>query len=155
MWKKDCVLPTWAPLLGRLFIAPLFILAGLGKIMGFAGSVAYAASAGVPLAEVAIVLSIIIEVGGGLLILFGWKTRHVAMKLAMYVVLLALIFHRDFSDQLQMSLFLKNFAIAGGLLFLSMHGPGSHSCDDKEAAKGKAEESSAPAMESSRDSDSK
>lgn len=112
----------WAPVLGRVLIAALFIMGGIGKIMDFPGSVGYAATFNVPYPEIAIIIAIIIELGGGLLLLFGVWTRFAAFKIAGFLVIVTLIFHNNFADPNQMIQFLKNFAIIGGLLYLSVHG---------------------------------
>ncbi|MBL1434468.1 DoxX family protein [Candidatus Wolfebacteria bacterium] len=112
----------WAPVLGRVLIASLFIIAGLGKLMDFAGTVAFATAFNVPFPEVAIVIAIIIELGGGLLLLFGFWSRLVAFKIGLFLLVVTLFFHTDFADQAQMMQFLKNMAIIGGLLYVSVHG---------------------------------
>ena len=112
----------WAPVLGRVLIASLFIMGGIGKIMDFAGSVGYAAAFNVPYPEIAIIIAIIVELGGGLLLLFGVWTRFAAFKIAGFLVVVTLIFHTNFVDPNQMIQFLKNAAIIGGLLYVSVHG---------------------------------
>lgn len=124
--KSDAV-----KLLARVFIAPLFLIPGYGKIVGFAGSVAYATAFNVPFPEIAIVLAIIIEIGAGLMLLFGWKTSWAALALLVFAVVTALFFHSNFADQAQMVSFLKNFAIAGGLMYVKMMGAGAYSLDAK------------------------
>lgn len=112
----------WAPVLGRILIAALFIMGGIGKLMDFAGSVAYAQAFSVPFPEAAIVIAILVELGGGLMLLFGFWSRLVAFKIAGFLVVVTLIFHSDFSDPNQMIQFLKNMAIIGGLFYVSVHG---------------------------------
>ena len=112
----------WAPVLGRVLIASLFIMGGIGKIMDFAGSVGYAAAFNVPYPEVAIIIAIIVELGGGLLLLFGVWTRLAAFKIAGFLVVVTLIFHTNFTDPSQMIQFLKNAAIIGGLFYVSVYG---------------------------------
>lgn len=122
---------TWAPVVARIFIGALFTIAGIGKIFGFAGVVAFVTSFNVPFPATAVVLAILIEVGGGLLLLFGIWTRLVAFKLALFVLIITLIFHTNFADQQQLIQFLKNFAIIGGLLLLSVQGAtkmAAHAC---------------------------
>ena len=125
--KKECTLK----LLGRVLLSVIFILAGFGKIGAFAGTAGYVASVGIPMAELVTVLVIILELGGGLLLLVGFKTRIVAFLLAIFTILAALLFHNNFSDQTQMSIFLKNLAIAGGLFYVKATGAGSYSVDAK------------------------
>ena len=103
-------------LFGRVLMSSIFIIAGINKISGYAGTQGYMESVGVPGALLPLV--ILLEVGGGLAILLGWRTRIAAFLLAGFTVLSALIFHANFGDQMQSILFMKNVAMAGGLLFL-------------------------------------
>lgn len=104
-------------LVGRIMLALIFILAGFGKIQDPAGTAGFMQSMGVPGALVW--PTILLEIVGGICIAVGFKTRYAAFALAAFSVLAALLFHRDFSQQMQMILFLKNIAMAGGLLLLS------------------------------------
>lgn len=103
-------------LTGRVLMSSIFIMAGINKVSGYAGTQGYMESVGVPGALLPLV--ILLEVGGGLAILLGWQTRIAAFLLAGFSVLSALIFHANFGDQTQFILFMKNVAMAGGLLFL-------------------------------------
>jgi putative oxidoreductase len=103
-------------LTGRVLMSSIFIMAGINKISGYAGTQGYMESAGVPGALLPLV--ILLEIGGGLAVLFGWQTRIAAFLLAGFSVLSALVFHANFGDQTQSILFMKNMAMAGGLLFL-------------------------------------
>ena len=114
-------------LLARLFLAHIFLLAGFGKITGYAGTQGYMESMGVPGALLPLV--IILEIGGGLALIVGLFTRWAALALALFCVAAAVIFHRNFADQMQMIMFMKNFAMAGGLLLLYVHGGGAFSID--------------------------
>ena len=120
---------TFSPLVGRIFISLIFIVAGLGKITGYSGTAAYLDSMGIP--GMLLPLVILLEVGGGLAILLGFKTRWVALLLAGFCVLSALIFHLDFDDKMQTLMFMKNIAIAGGFLFLVAFGPGKYAIDNR------------------------
>ena len=104
-------------LVGRIMLALIFILAGFGKIQDPAGTAGFMQSMGVPGALVW--PTILLEIVGGICIAVGFKTRYAAFALAAFSVLAALLFHRDFSQQMQMILFLKNIAMAGGLLLLA------------------------------------
>ncbi|MGH8481933.1 MAG: DoxX family protein [Nevskiaceae bacterium] len=117
----------FSELAGRILIAAIFVLSGFGKIGGYAGTQAYMESQGVPGALLPLV--IVTELGGGLLVVLGLWTRLAALALAGFSVLAALLFHANFGDQMQMILFLKNFAMAGGFLFLVAHGAGALSLD--------------------------
>ena len=120
------------PLLGRILIAVLFLPAGFGKLTGFQGAVGYAESAGMPVPALAIAAAIAIELGGGLLLLVGYKTRWVAAAMALFSVVAAIFFHRDFADQMLMINFQKNLAIAGGLLAFVYFGAGPLSVDNRK-----------------------
>ena|SRR5689334_11683466 len=122
-----------AELLGRVLISAIFILAGFSKIGGFAGTQAYMESMGVPGAVLPLV--ILTELGGGLLVLVGLWTRAAAFAVGGFSALSALLFHANFADQTQQILFMKNFAMAGGFLFLVAHGAGGFSIDAWRARK--------------------
>ncbi|MGH6664400.1 MAG: DoxX family protein [Pseudolabrys sp.] len=123
-----------ATLLARLFMASLFVTYGYFKITAFAGTTGYMAKQGLPMPSVFAVIAVIIEFGGGLLILFGYKTRCVALICAIYVLIAALIAHRNFGDGNQMSHFFKNMAIVGGFLALMASGAGRYSLDGRKSS---------------------
>lgn len=114
-------------LLARLLLAHIFLLAGFSKITGYAGTQGYMESMGVPGALLPLV--IVLEIGGSLALIFGFFARWAALALAAFCVAAALIFHRNFGEQMQMILFMKNFAMAGGMLLLYVQGPGAFSID--------------------------
>jgi putative oxidoreductase len=114
---------------GRLLLAIVFILSGLGKIASPEATQGYIASAGLPVPLLSYLIAIVIELGGGVLLVFGYRTRIVALALAAFTVSTALVFHNDFADQNQMIHFLKNISIAGGLLQAVAFGAGSLSLD--------------------------
>jgi putative oxidoreductase len=114
---------------GRILLAVMFLLSGLGKMGAYSATAAYMTSAGVPGALLPLV--ILTEVGGALAIIVGWKTRTVAVLLAGFCLLTAITFHRNFADQNQMINFLKNVSIAGGFLLLVANGPGPLSIDGR------------------------
>lgn len=115
-------------LLGRLLLSLIFIISGVGKIMGYAGTQGYMESMGVP--EFMLPIVIILELLGGIAILIGFKTRLFALLFIGFNMVSALVFHSDFGDQTQMTMFMKNIAIAGGFLMLFAHGAGSYSVDN-------------------------
>jgi putative oxidoreductase len=126
-------------LIGRILLALIFITSGFGKIAGFAGTAGYIASKGLPLAPVVAALTILIELGGGLAILFGFATRWAALALAVFTVLAGVIFHNYWAvpaEQVMMQQinFWKNIAIAGGFLMVAAYGPGAISVDAKRRA---------------------
>lgn len=112
----------------RLLMAQIFLISGIGKITGYAGTQAYMASMGVPGGLLPLV--ILLEVGGGLGLIIGCKIRWVALALAVFSLVSAFFFHTNFADQMQMINFMKNLAIAGGLLLLFVHGAGAPSVDE-------------------------
>ncbi|WP_200917488.1 DoxX family protein [Jeongeupia sp. HS-3] len=116
-----------AVLIARALMALIFILAGLGKIGALAATAAYMEAMRVP----AILLwpTIAFEVGAGILVLVGYQTRIAAALLAGFCLATAALFHTQFGDQIQMIMFLKNLAMAGGFIVLAMHGPGRFSLD--------------------------
>ena len=116
---------------GRLLIAALFILSGIGKIAAPTAIEGYIASAGLPAPLLGYLIAIIVEVGGGLFLLVGFQTRIVALILAGFALAPALAFHNKFSDPNEMIHFLKDIAIIGGLLQVAAFGPGSVSLDGR------------------------
>lgn len=117
-------------LVARILLSHIFILAGVNKISGYAGTQGYMESMGVP--GMLLPLVIILEIGGGLAILAGWQTRIAAYVLAGFTVLAAILFHSNLGDQMQMIMFMKNFAITGGLLLLAVNGAGAMSLDARK-----------------------
>lgn len=121
-------------LVGRILMALLFFIIGIQKLMGYAGTVAYFAKWGFPVPEATAVVAIIFELGGGLLLIIGWKTRWVAWLLALYVVIAAAVAHRFWTYEAAQALnqtyhFYKNVSIIGGLLYIAAIGPGRYSVD--------------------------
>jgi putative oxidoreductase len=111
----------WQLLLGRVLLSVIFILSGLGKLPHFHDVAGMMAGKGIPLASVALVITLLIEIGGGLLLLTGYKARYAALVIAVWLVPVTLVFHNFWAvpaaqQQDQMINFLKNLAIIGGLL---------------------------------------
>jgi putative oxidoreductase len=125
--QRAAALKGFGELAGRVLLATLFLLAGVGKLGAYSATAAYMSSAGVPGALLPAV--IVTELGGALAIMLGWRTRIVAALLAGFSVLTAIVFHSNFADQAQMIHFLKNLAIAGGYLLLLVNGAGPLSID--------------------------
>jgi putative oxidoreductase len=117
------------PLVGRVLLATIFVLSGVGKIFAPEATLGYIASAGVPFPQLAFLGAVLVEVVGGLLLVVGYKTRIVAIALAVFTVAAGLIFHSVAGDQNHFIHLLKNFAIAGGLLQVVAFGAGSLSLD--------------------------
>jgi len=124
-------LQTIAAPVGRLFLAAIFVIAGLQKIPVYAGTQGYMEAMGVPGALLSLV--IILEVVGGLMIILGWKTRLAALALAGFSIMSALLFHADFADQMHQIMFMKNFALAGAFLLVFAQGSGSYSLDNRKS----------------------
>lgn len=127
----------FAPLLARLFIAQLFLLSGYGKIVGFNQTAAAMASKGLPFVEVLLVLTILIEIGGALMILLGWKARIGALALLLWMIPVTLIFHNFWAMSGQEAfinqiMFQKNLAIMGALLYVMAFGAGPYRVETKE-----------------------
>lgn len=119
-------------LLGRIFLAVIFITAGLSKIAsGGEGMIQYMESAGVP--GILFWPAAIFEAVAGVAILAGFRTRIVALLLAGFCLLTAVLFHSNFGEQIQSVLFMKNLAIAGGFLILARFGAGEFSMDNRSA----------------------
>jgi putative oxidoreductase len=104
-------------LLGRIMLALIFILAGISKIQDPAGTTGYMQSVGLPAAL--LWPTIALEMIGGICVAIGFQTRIAAFALAIFSIAAAVIFHRNFADQMQMIMFLKNIGLAGGLLLLA------------------------------------
>ena len=121
-------------LVGRLLLALLFLPAGINKVTGFAGTVGYIASAGLPLPTLGAIIALVVEIAGGLALIAGFGTRFAALVLAVFTLVASFFFHaywaapaaQQFVTQL---LFMKNMAVVGGLLTLAAWGAGAWSLD--------------------------
>ena len=111
-------------LIARVLMAYIFIMAGWGKITAYSATVGYMESMGVP--GMMLPLTILIEFGGGLALLFGFQARFAALGLAVFSFITAFLFHGSAEDAIN---FMKNMAMTGGLLFLMLHGAGKFSVD--------------------------
>jgi putative oxidoreductase len=126
-------------LVARVLLAYIFIVSGWGKIGGFDGTVGYIASKGLPMPQVVAALTVLVEVGAGLALLVGLFTRWSAAALAVFTLLAAFIFHAYWAvppeqTMMQSIQFMKNLAIAGGMLALVAFGAGAYSVDAKRGA---------------------
>lgn len=115
-------------LISRILLSVLFIVAGYGKITGYAGTAAYMASMHVP--SFFLPLVILLELGGGLAIVFGFLTRFTALFISGFTIIAAIIFHNNISDDMQQLMFMKDMSIAGGFLILGLFGAGKYSIDN-------------------------
>ena len=128
------IVRMYGPLVGRVLLALIFIIAGYGKITGFDGTVGYMQAYNVPMTQVLAVLAIIVELGGGLMIAVGWKARWAAAAIFIFVLVASFIFHAFWAvpadqAQLQNIMFMKNLAIMGGMLYIIVYGSGPLSVD--------------------------
>ena len=127
-------LDRFGTLAGLILIALIFLLSGFGKITGFEGTVGYIASKGLPLPQLAALGAIVVELGGGLMLVAGWKARWAAAAMFAFTAVAALIFHNFWAvpadqAQNQMIHFMKNISMLGGLLYVVVHGSGPLSVD--------------------------
>jgi putative oxidoreductase len=119
----------YLPLLGRVLIGAPFILSGLSKLAAHDATVGYIGSVGLPLPQLGWLIAIVVEIGGGALLIIGYRARLVALVVALFAVATAIFFHRNFADQNQLIHFLKNIMLAGGLLQIAYFGAGPMSID--------------------------
>ena len=124
------VVNTVSTPIGRLLISFIFLMSGLNKISNYANTSGWMESMGVSSSLLPLV--IIIEILAAIAIILGWKTKIAAFLLAGFCILSGLIFHTNFSNQVEMIMFMKNFAIAGGFLILVANGPGNYSLDNRK-----------------------
>ncbi len=128
------VIERFGPLVGRILIALIFVESGFGKLTGFDGTVGYIASHGLPLPQLAAIAAIVVELGGGLMIIAGWKARWAAAAMFVFIAIASFLFHAYWAapaEQMhnQMIHFMKNISILGGLLYVVVHGSGAFSLD--------------------------
>lgn len=124
---------TYLPLAGRILMAAIFVMSGIGKITNPGATIGYISSMGLPFPELGLAAAIAIEVVGGILLVAGLYTRPVALALAAFSIVTGLIFHSAVGDQNQMIHLMKNFAMAGGLLQIAAFGAGSLSLDARRS----------------------
>ena len=117
-------------LIGRILISALFLFSAYNKILNYSGTVEWMEGFAIPgfLLSPTIALEIILP----LLVIIGYQTRLAAILLAMFSVVTALIFHSNFSDQMQMIAFLKNIGLAGGFIFIAVNGPRDWAAEKKK-----------------------
>jgi putative oxidoreductase len=121
----------YLPFAGRLMIGLPFAMSGLGKLAAYGATTGMISAAGLPVPPLAFAVAVAIELGGGLLLIAGYRTRFVAAGLAVFALATAIAFHSNFADQNQMIHFLKNVMMAGGLLQIVAFGAGALSVDNR------------------------
>jgi putative oxidoreductase len=124
----------WAALAGRVLLAAIFVHSGFGKITGFEGTVAAIAAAGLPLPQAGAILAILVELGGGLMLVAGYKARWAALAIAALTLVASFFFHNYWAAppdkyMAQFLNFWKNVSMIGGLLVVYAFGPGRLSID--------------------------
>ena len=123
----------YLPFAGRLMIGLPFAMSGFGKLAAYGATVGMIGAAGLPFPPLAFAVAVAVELGGGLLLIAGYRTRYVAAALAIFALATAVSFHSNFADQNQMIHFLKNVMMAGGLLQIVAFGAGALSVDDRRS----------------------
>jgi putative oxidoreductase len=131
----------YVPFAGRLLIGLPFAMSGLSKLAAIGSTTEAIRAAGLPLPPAALAVSVLVELGGGLLLVAGFQARIVAAGLALFCLATAVLFHNNFADQNQMIHFLKNVMMAGGLLQIVAFGAGALSIDNRGAWGGAQEKS--------------
>ncbi len=137
--NASATVQRFGPLIARILLAQIFIISGYGKFSNFAGTAAFMAGAGLPFAKILLVLTIALEVGGGILLVLGWQARWLAAAFFGFTFLAAWIFHPFWNSDAgsvisQINDFMKNLAIMGGMLYVITHGAGPLSLDSRRAA---------------------
>jgi len=126
----------FGPLVGRTLLALIFLKSGIGKIGGFAGTAGWMASKGLPMAEVLLAVTIVIEIGAALMLILGYKARLGAAALLLWMIPVTFLFHNYWAmpaDQqmIQQIMFMKNLGLMGGMLYIMAFGSGHLSLDKK------------------------
>lgn len=124
----------YLPFVGRLMIGLPFAMSGLSKLGAYSATTAMISAVGLPVPPLAYAVAVIVELGGGLLLIAGYQARSVATALALFSIAAAVSFHSNFADQNQMIHFLKNVMMAGGLLQIAAFGAGALSIDNRRSS---------------------
>ncbi|WP_029041738.1 DoxX family protein [Cucumibacter marinus] len=123
-----------APLVARILLALMFVLAGVAKLMDPASNAGYFEFLGLPAPGILVYVVGLFELIGGLALIAGFQARIAAIALAVFSIAAALLAHNNFADQMQMTMFLKNLAVAGGLLLVTANGAGAFALDKRASA---------------------
>lgn len=118
-----------AATLGRILMSSLFLTSGFGKLTDPIGTKAYIAAKALPWPDAAYLVAVVIEIGFGMALILGYRTRFVAAVMAVFTLVTALTFHDNFADPKQLISFMKNIAIVGGFMQVIVLGAGSLSLD--------------------------
>ena len=121
----------YLPFIGRLLIGLPFIMSGLSKLAAYGPTTAMIAAVGLPLPPLAFAAAVATELGGGILLVLGYRVRPLAIIMALFTLATAVFFHSNFADQNQMIHFLKNLMMTGGLLQIAHFGAGAISIDNR------------------------
>jgi putative oxidoreductase len=121
----------YLPLIGRVLIGLPFVMSGFGKLAAYGKTTAMISAVGLPFPPLAFAVAVVLELGGGLLMIAGYQVRPVAIAQAIFTIAAAASFHTNFADQNQMIHFLKDVMIAGGLLQVAAFGAGAFSLDNR------------------------
>jgi putative oxidoreductase len=125
----------YLPFIGRLMIGLPFAISGLSKLAAYGATTGMISAAGLPFPPLAFAVAVAVELGGGALLIAGYRARAVAVAMAVFSLVTAALFHNDFADQNQMFHFLKNVIIAGGLLQIAAFGAGALSFDNQRESR--------------------
>jgi putative oxidoreductase len=136
----------YLPFAGRLLIGLPFAMSGLNKIGAYGPTTQMIDAVGLPFPALAFAVTVAVELGGGILLIAGFRARFVAVVLALFTLAAAISFHGNFADQNQMFHFLKNVMIAGGLLQIAAFGAGAFSIDNRRTGGGPATAPAAQAI---------
>lgn len=120
-------------LVGRVAMSVIFLVSGWSKITAFAGTAAYVGTV-LPFPELMTVIAIVLELGGGIMLLLGYKVRLAAIALLVFTIVATLGFHTNFAEQLQQIQFMKNLAIIGGLFYVYAVGAGTYALGNGKKA---------------------
>lgn len=124
------------PVVGRILLAAIFLMSGIGKIGAFSGTAGYMLSKGLPMTEVLLAITIVIEIGGALMLILGWQAKLGAAALFLWMIPVTLVFHNFWAmppadQQMQIIMFMKNLGLMGGMLYIMAYGSGPMSVDKK------------------------
>ena len=127
---------NFGPLIGRILLAAIFLMSGIGKIGGFAGTAGYMASKGIPMTDILLAITIVIEIGAALMLIAGFKARLGATALLLWMIPVTFLFHNFWAmpaDQqmIQQIMFMKNLGLMGGMLYIMAFGSGPMRIDKK------------------------